>query len=151
MEDGLSDNSYYFELNLYQHIRNGNIKTLNDFFTSSALRFREGKKAQTPLRHAKNVFIMTAAKIEMIGAIHHTNEPLCADDVARQIHRSSSYIMKKFKNELGFTIADFIMRCRLEEAKSLLTFSDKTWQISAAIYASPVSRIFRICSKRNFI
>lgn len=190
-EDSLLDNSYYLELNLYQHIRNGNVQALNDFFASSALRFWEGKKAQTPLRHAKNLFIMAAAKIEMLGAIpggmdidktyhltdlyiqecesllsvedihalqysmildfcqkagemkipdgissdvyvcinyirSHTNEPICVDDVARQIHRSSSYTMKKFKNELGFTIADFIMRCRLEEAKSLLTFSDKS-------------------------
>lgn len=190
-EESLLDNSYYLELNLYQHIRDGNVRALNDFFSSSALRFWEGKKAQTPLRHAKNLFITTAAKIEMLGAIpggvdinrtyhltdlyiqeceslqtvkdiqalqysmildfcqkagemkipdgissdvyvcinyirSHTNEPLCVDDVARQIHRSCSYTMKKFKSELGFTIADFILRCRLEEAKSLLTYSDKS-------------------------
>ena len=56
----------------------------------------------------------------------HTNEPIGVEDVAYQIHRSSSYIMKKFKEELGFTIAAFITRCKLEEAKSLLTYSDRS-------------------------
>ena len=33
---------------------------------------------------------------------------------------------KKFKKELGFNISSYIMRRKLEEAKSLLTYSDKT-------------------------
>lgn len=56
----------------------------------------------------------------------HTNEPIQVDDVANHIHRSRSYISKKFKAELGFDVSAFIMRCRLEEAKSLLTHSDKS-------------------------
>lgn len=34
--------------------------------------------------------------------------------------------MKKFKTELGFTIGAFITRCKLEEAKMLLTYSTKS-------------------------
>ena len=34
--------------------------------------------------------------------------------------------VNKFKKELGFDVCSFIMRCKLEEAKSLLTYSDKT-------------------------
>lgn len=55
----------------------------------------------------------------------HTNESISVDDVARQVHRSSSYMMRKFREELGIHIGAFITRCKLEEAKSLLTFSDK--------------------------
>ena len=54
----------------------------------------------------------------------HTNEPITLHDVAQQINRSTSYIMKHFKSELGINIGAFITRCRLEEAKSLLTWSE---------------------------
>lgn len=57
---------------------------------------------------------------------HHVNEPIQVGDVAEHIGRSRSYLTGKFKKELGFDVSSFIMRCRLEEAKSLLTYSDKT-------------------------
>lgn len=191
MENEKLHNTYYFELELYQQIRNGNENALYDFLDSSSLVLKEGKLAQTPLRHAKNLFIAAATKMGMLGAIpggvdvektyqlidlyvqeceklqsveaiqalqhsmmldfcrrageakipggissdvyvcinyirSHTNEVISVDDVARQIHRSKSYIMKKFKEELGFTISAFITRCKLEETKSLLTHSDKS-------------------------
>lgn len=56
----------------------------------------------------------------------HTNEPIQVNDVAAFIHMSRSTITRKFKNELGFDISSFIKRCKLEEARSLLTFTDKT-------------------------
>lgn len=55
----------------------------------------------------------------------HPNEEIRVDDVAAFIRRSRSYITKKFKKELGFDISSFIMRCKLEEAKSLLTYTNK--------------------------
>jgi AraC-type DNA-binding domain-containing proteins len=56
----------------------------------------------------------------------HTNEAIRVDDVASHIGRSRSYISKKFKSELGFELGSFIMHCKLEEAKSLLTYSNKS-------------------------
>lgn len=56
----------------------------------------------------------------------HINDPIQVGDVAEHIGRSRSYLCGKFKKELGFDIGRFIMRCKLEEAKSLLTYSDKT-------------------------
>ena len=56
----------------------------------------------------------------------HTNDTISVGDVAGCIQRSNSYIMKKFREELGFTIGAFITRCKLEEAKSLLTYSEKS-------------------------
>ena len=57
---------------------------------------------------------------------NHTNESISIADVAKQIGRSESYLIKKFKDELGINVGAFIMRCKLEEAKSLLTYSDKS-------------------------
>ena len=56
----------------------------------------------------------------------HTNEPISINDIARQIHRSSSYTMKHFKEELGMPISAYITKCRLEDAKRLLAYSDKS-------------------------
>lgn len=191
MENERLHNSYPFELELFRQIQNGNVNALQDFLTSNTLTLTEGTLAQTPLRHAKNLFIATTAKIGLLGAIPggvdvektyqlidlyiqeceklqsiekikalqysmlldfcqrageakipkgisrevyecinyirtHTNTPISVDDVSWNIHKSNSYVMKKFKDELGFTIGSFITRCKLEEAKSLLTYSDKT-------------------------
>lgn len=56
----------------------------------------------------------------------HTNENIGVDDLANHIHRSRSYVSRKFKEELGFNISTFIMHCKLEEAKSLLTYTNKS-------------------------
>ena len=57
---------------------------------------------------------------------HHINESVRVGDVAEHIGRSRSYLTNKFKKELGFDVCSFIMRCKLEEAKSLLTFTEKS-------------------------
>lgn len=191
MESKELHNTYYYEADLYQHVKNGNVNELDNFLSSTLFTPKTGILAKTPLRHAKNLFITFAAKLGLLGAIpggvdiektyqlmdlyiqeceklqtveaihalqysmlrdfcqrsgeakipsgispevyicinyirSHTNEPISVPDVAEQIHRSTSYIMKKFKNELGFTIGAFITRCKLEEAKSLLTYSSKS-------------------------
>lgn len=56
----------------------------------------------------------------------HTNESVQVGDVAAHIRKSRSYLNKKFKQELGFDVSSFIMRCKLEEAKSLLTYTEKS-------------------------
>ena len=184
-------NSFFYEQELYNHIKNGNPSKMQEFLSSNTRSPREGIMANTPLRQAKNLFIGTVTKIGMLGAIPggldveltyqlidlyvreceqlnsleeinslryamimdfcsrvgsgqvpdglskevhicmtyirgHTNESLSIADVARQAGRSPSYIIKRFKEELGINIGAFIMRCKLEEAKSLLTYSDKS-------------------------
>lgn len=184
-------NSYSFELEMYQYIKNGNVDRLKEFLHTDYIFRKEGKMAHSPVRHTKNIFITAAAKAGFLGAIpggvdiektyqlvdfyiqeceqlqtieeitnlqymmiidfcqragethmpegissevyrcmnyirSHTNEPISIDDVARQVHRSSSHMMRRFKEELGIHIGAFITRCKLEEAKSLLTYSDKS-------------------------
>lgn len=190
-EEENNHNTYYFELEMYQRIKEGDPAKLKKFFAGSRLTLKEGKMAQTPLRHTKNLFITTATKAGIMGAIpggldiektyqlvdyyiqeceqlqtideinhlmyvmvmdfcqrcgeshipegispdvyacmtyirSHTNEAISVEDAAAHVNRSSSYMMKHFKNELGIHIGAYIMRCKLEEAKSLLTYSEKT-------------------------
>lgn len=82
---------------------------------------------------------------------NHTNEPISVEAAAAHTGRSASYMMKHFKGELGIRMGAYIMRCKLEEAKSLLTYSEKVWLKSAAISAFPASPIFRMYSKSNTV
>lgn len=57
---------------------------------------------------------------------NHTYKSISIEDASAAVNRSSSYMMKRFKNELGIHMGAYITRCKLEEAKSLLTYSDKS-------------------------
>ncbi|MCM1188007.1 MAG: AraC family transcriptional regulator [bacterium] len=207
-------NTYYFEQELYQHIKNGDTQKLDRFLSSCPASLSEGKLARTPLRHAKNLFILTAAKAGMLGAIpggadiektyclidlyiqeceqlltiesvkslqyamlkdfcrrtgethlpegissevwrcinyirSHTNESISINDVADQIHRSSSYTAKLFKEELGINMGAFITRCKLEEARSLLSYSKKSLaEISSYLCFSSQSYFQNVFKKK---
>jgi len=79
----------------------------------------------------------------------HTNTHLQVEDVARHIGRSRSYVSRKFKSELGFNLNAFIMRCKLEEAKSLLTYSEKSLsEISSYLCFSSQSYFQNVFKKK---
>ena len=56
----------------------------------------------------------------------HINESITAADVVAFSGKSRAYLFRKFQEELGTSIAAYIMACRLREAKSLLRYTDKT-------------------------
>ncbi len=56
----------------------------------------------------------------------HLNGAISIEDVASQIGKSRAYTTAKFKRETGKTIGEYIMFCRMQEAKSLLIYTDKT-------------------------
>ena len=57
---------------------------------------------------------------------NHINQPVTVEQIAEILHMDRSTLSKKFKRELGFNISNFIMRRKLEEAKTLLNYTDKT-------------------------
>lgn len=57
---------------------------------------------------------------------NHVNQNITVDMVALTLNMDRSTLSKKFKRELGFNISTFIMRRKLEEAKSLLRYTDKS-------------------------
>ncbi len=56
----------------------------------------------------------------------HTNMPISVEDVAEEIHRSSSYLMRRFKAELGMSVGDYITKCKLQEACDLLVYGNRS-------------------------
>ena len=57
---------------------------------------------------------------------NHINVPISLDDVASSIGRSVSYTGNLFKKETGKTLGSYIAECRLEEARSLLHYTEMT-------------------------
>lgn len=190
-EEEKEHNTYYFEQELYQLIRDGDVNKLKKFLSATRPQLKEGTLASSPLRNEKNLFIGTVTKAGIMGAIpggidiektyrlidyyiqeceqlqtierirqlmyimlldfcqragevhipegispdvykcmsfirEHTNEAITIEDASAYVNRSSSYMMKHFKEELGIRMGAYIMRCKLEEAKSLLTYSQKS-------------------------
>ena len=57
---------------------------------------------------------------------HHLSEPIKTSDIAKALYISRSRLSSKFKEESGVTLIDFIHREKIEEAKRLLLYTDKT-------------------------
>ncbi len=58
--------------------------------------------------------------------MQNTNQPINVSEVARYTGLSRSYLSRKFKSELGFNLSSYILRCKLEEARSLLAYTNKS-------------------------
>lgn len=57
---------------------------------------------------------------------NHINQNITVEMMASGLNMDRSTLSKKFRRELGFNISSYIMRRKLEEAKSLLLNTDKT-------------------------
>ncbi|WP_099469407.1 response regulator transcription factor [Konateibacter massiliensis] len=86
--------------------------------------------------------------------IQHTAEYLKAsyreatlEDAARQVHLSSSYLSRLFKEKVGMNFSDYLMKVRMEKAKELLgDISYKQYEIAYRVgYDNPknFSRAFK--------
>ena len=56
----------------------------------------------------------------------NTNQSITVTDVARHVGFSRTYFSTFFKKEIGFSVAAFIMRCKLEEGRKLLLHTNKS-------------------------
>ena len=57
------------------------------------------------------------------------------EDIAKSLYLSRPYLSKKFKNDTGISVTEFIHRQKIEEAKRLLKYTDKSL-LSISIYLS---------------
>ena len=57
---------------------------------------------------------------------HHLSEPITAEDIAKELYLSRPHLSRKFIEETGESLTDFILKEKTEEAKRLLRYSDKT-------------------------
>lgn len=68
----------------------------------------------------------------------HIYEPITVKTMSESLHISSSQLSRIFRQELGFTPAAFIRRCKLEESRQLLLYSSRSIEEIAVLlnYAS---------------
>lgn len=98
-----------------------------------------------------NVLTSDDILMKAINYVHkHTNENLKTEDVARAIGFSRTYLSKKFKQELGFGLSDFIRRCKLEESRSLLLYSDKPISEISSYLGFSTQAHFQTIFKKQF-
>ncbi len=78
---------------------------------------------------------------------HHLSEPITVENVAKELYLSRPYLSRKFIDETGESLTDFILKEKTEEAKRLLRYSDRSLTaISDYLgFSSPghFSRVFR--------
>ena len=77
----------------------------------------------------------------------HLSEPIKTSDVAKALYMGRSRLSTNFKNETGVDLSDFILIQKIDEAKRLLRYSDKTL-IAIALYLgfssqSHFSKVFK--------
>lgn len=58
--------------------------------------------------------------------LNHISKNITVEEVAGNLYISRPYLSRKFKAESGISVSDFIISCKIEEAKTLLAYSDKS-------------------------
>lgn len=66
---------------------------------------------------------------------HNLSSTITVEDIANSLYLSRPYLSKKFKKETGISVTEFIHRQKIEEAKRLLKYTDKSL-LSISIYLS---------------
>ena len=85
---------------------------------------REYTERLEVIRRGKNPTKLTIAVANYIQ--HHLSEPVKAEDIAKHLYMSRPYLSRKFREEAGESLTDFILREKTEEGKRLLRYTDKS-------------------------
>ena len=111
---------------------------LSDYFIQSSERLTSADRLTDLLGKISYTFAEKVAQAKtpvstderMQKAIRYiqqnTNQHLTVGDVADYVGFSKSYFSAYFKKTLGFSVSAFILRCKLEEGRELLQYTDKS-------------------------
>ena len=79
---------------------------------------------------------------------HHLSEPITAEAIAKELYLSRPYLSRKFAQETGQSLTEFVLKEKTEEAKRLLRYSDKSLtDISSYLGFSSQSHFSRVFKK----
>ena len=82
--------------------------------------------------------------------LQNINCPITAAEVADHVGFSLSYFSTYFKEQLGFTLSAFILRCKLEEGKHLLQFTDKPLSVISNYLCFSSQSHFQTAFKKQY-
>ena len=83
-------------------------------YTEQVARLREGIQP-TPLSIAVSAWVQ-----------RHLSEPIDTEKLAQELHYSRPHLSRRFREETGMTLTDFILTKKSEEAARLLAYTDKS-------------------------
>ena len=113
-----------------------------------------GKIAYTFAEKVSQIQTPTSADGRLQKAIlyikQNTNQHITVGDVAGYIGFSKSYFSAYFKENLGFTVSDFILRCKLEEGRRLLQFTNKPISTISTFLCFSSQNHFQTAFKKQF-
>ncbi len=80
----------------------------------------------------------------------NTNQHLTVGDVASYVGFSKSYFSAYFKKTLGFSVSAFILRCKLEEGRELLQYTNKPISTISTFLCFSSQSHFQTAFKKQF-
>lgn len=79
---------------------------------------------------------------------HHLSKPVSTEKLAKELHFSRTWLSKKFHEETEYSLTDFILTKKTEEAQRLLRYTDKSLKdISVYLGFSSQSHFSRVFKK----
>lgn len=77
---------------------------------------------------------------------NHIFQPIMVGDIAEALHISDSYLSKRFRDEMGITVKDYIHTEKLREARNLMKYTSMNLtQIADMLGYSDSSHFSKIC------
>jgi YSIRK-targeted surface antigen transcriptional regulator len=100
------------------------------------------------IRFGKNVSQLTLNVCHYV--LHHLSETITVEEIAEKLYISRPYLSKKFKQDTGISLTQFILKEKMEEAKTLIKQRDKSINMIASYLGfssqSHFSRVFKKCT-----
>ena len=109
------------ELYIRQAVSMTSPSCIDDLLMQSSIDYTARvQKEKLPVNINKNMYQC------LIYIRNNVTRPITAADVSSFSGYSRSYFSMLFKKELGFTVSDFIVSCKLYEAQKLLKYTDRS-------------------------
>ena len=98
------------------------------------------------MRKVRNSSVYSKQIVRVLDFIsEHLHSRIMINDAAEHLHISSAYLSRLFKSETGMAFSDYVNRKKIEEAASLLRFSEYTdLEISTLLCFSSQSYFIKI-------
>lgn len=130
------------------------IQTAESLSDPDALYELMGRVAYTFAERVKEAQMPVSSDGMIQNAIRFIQQNVCehitVEDVAEHVGFSRSYFSTYFKKELGFSVNAFITRCKMEEAKQLLKYTDKSVSVISSYLCFSSQSHFQTAFKKQY-
>lgn len=112
------------------HLSDSYILQMEGMLTVSSIRSLTNQMLLDYTQRVAEAKAVTSSNPVLFKAIQYarqnTNRRISVADIADHVGLSRNYLSAYFKKEIGFELGAFILRCKLEESRELLLYTDKT-------------------------